>query len=189
MLATLFLSQGVPMLLAGDEFGHTQSGNNNAYCQDSELAWLDWTLPERNPELLRFVQQLTDLRRSRLWLRRDTFLKGTRRGAHAKDVTWLHPSGREMTDTDWHDSGLRAIAVHMDGAPSRASDNGDLLVVFNADDAGQQMTLPAPPQGTTWQVVCDTAGRAPPAPQPGLAAGDVLPVAPRCTVLLESKAP
>jgi pullulanase/glycogen debranching enzyme len=94
-----------------------------------------------------------------------------------------------MTDTDWHDSGLRAIAVHMDGAPSRASDNGDLLVVFNADDAGQQMTLPAPPQGTTWQVVCDTAGRAPPAPQPGLAAGDVLPVAPRCTVLLESKAP
>jgi len=188
LLATLFLSQGVPMLLAGDEFGHTQSGNNNAYCQDSEIAWLDWTLPERNPELLRFVQQLTDLRRSRLWLRRDTFLKGTRRGPHAKDVTWLHPSGREMTDTDWNDSGLRAIAVHMDGASSRASSNGDLLVVFNADDAGQRMTLPAPPQDTTWQVVFDTASRAPDAPRPGLAAGDVLSVAPRCTVLLESKA-
>ncbi len=189
LLATLFLSQGVPMLLAGDEFGHTQSGNNNAYCQDSELAWLDWTLPERNPELLRFVQQLTDLRRSRLWLRRDTFLKGTRRGPHAKDVTWLHPSGREMTDTDWNDSGLRAIAVHMDGAPSRASNNGDLLVVFNADDAGQQMTLPVPPPDTTWQVVFDTASRAPGAPRLGLAAGDVLSIAPRCTVLLESKAP
>jgi glycogen operon protein len=189
LLATLFLSQGVPMLLAGDEFGHTQSGNNNAYCQDSELAWIDWTLPERNPELLRFVQQLTDLRRSRLWLRRDTFLKGTRRGPHAKDVTWLHPSGREMTDSDWHDSGLRAIAVHMDGAPSRAANNGDLLVVFNADDAGQQMTLPAPPQDTTWQVVFDTASRAPDSQRPGLAAGDTLLVAPRCTVLLESKAP
>ncbi len=97
-LATLFLSQGVPMLLAGDEIGHTQSGNNNAYCQDNELTWIDWSLAERNGRLLEFAQQLIDLRRSRLWLRRDTFLKGTRRGAHAKDVTWLHATGRELTD-------------------------------------------------------------------------------------------
>jgi hypothetical protein len=77
----------------------------------------------------------------------------------------------------------------MDGATSRASNNGDLLVVFNTDDAGQQMALPAPPQDTTWQVVFDTASRASDVTRPGLAAGDVLSVAPRCTVLLESKAP
>ena len=97
-LATLFLSQGVPMLLAGDEIGHSQSGNNNAYCQDNELTWIDWRLLECSPGLVRFVRRLADLRRSRLWLRRDTFLKGTRRKAGARDIAWLHPSGREMTD-------------------------------------------------------------------------------------------
>jgi glycogen operon protein len=177
------------MLLAGDEFGHTQSGNNNAYCQDNELAWIDWTLPERNDALLRFTRHLIDLRRSRLWLRRDTFLKGTRRGAHAKDVSWLHPSGQEMTDADWNDSRLRAIAVHMSESASRGSNGGDLLVVFNADDAELAMRVPAPPAGAAWHVLFDTNSDEPPAGSPGLGHGHLLHVAPRSTVLLESQAP
>jgi glycogen operon protein len=188
-LATLFLSQGVPMLLAGDEFGNSQSGNNNAYCQDNELAWLDWSLPERNAALLRFARRLVDLRRSRLWLRRDTFLKGTRRGAQAKDVSWLHPSGREMTDADWNDSHLRAIAVHMSSSASRGPTGGDLLVVFNADDAEVAMPLPAPPAGAAWRVVFDTNHDELPVDSPGLDDSHLLHVAPRSTVLLESQSP
>jgi glycogen operon protein len=185
-LATLLLSQGVPMLLAGDEFGRTQQGNNNAYCQDNEITWIDWSLAERNAALLEFARQLIDLRRSRLWLRRDTFLKGTRRGAHAKDVTWLHASGREMTDADWNDVGLRSIAVHMDGAPSRTAGAGDLLVVFNADDAPTGFVLPAPPEGSSWQVLFDTAGTMVAGAAPRLGQGQVLHAGGRSTVLLES---
>ncbi len=187
LLATLFLSQGVPMLLAGDEFGHTQGGNNNAYCQDNEISWLDWSLPGKNADRLRFVRMLADLRRSRLWLRRDTFLKGSRRSAHAKDVTWLNASGRELTDADWQDPALRAIAVHMNGVPSGAVDRGDLLVVFNADDVPADLVLPSPPDGANWRLVFDTGG--------GLRAagseferGQSLRVEPHSTVLLESKA-
>jgi isoamylase len=185
-LATLFLSQGVPMLLAGDEIGHTQSGNNNAYCQDNGIAWLDWGLLERNAELLRFVRRLIDLRRSRLWLRRDTFLKGAARGAHAKDVAWLHPSGREMSEADWNDSSLRAIAVHMHGAPSRNSQDDELLVICNADHAHVDLTLPGPPAGTAWQVLFDTTGAAPETGAPRHRGGAVLRVGPQSTVLLES---
>jgi glycogen operon protein len=185
-LATLFLSQGVPMLLAGDEFGHTQSGNNNAYCQDNEIAWVDWSLLEQNAGLLGFVRRLIDLRRSRLWLRRDTFLKGTLRGTHAKDVTWLHPSGREMTEADWNDSGLRAIAVHMDGAPSRASGSGDLLVICNADHAHVDLTLPAPPPGAQWHVLFDTSVDSTESEPARYAGQHVLRVGRQSTVLLES---
>jgi isoamylase len=186
LLASVFLSQGVPMLLAGDEFGRTQRGNNNAYCQDNELSWVDWSLLEQNASLVQFVRQLIDLRKSRLWLRRDTFLKGTRRGAHAKDVTWLHPSGREMTGVDWNDSNLRSIAVHMNGAPSRNSNTGDLLVVFNADEAPMTMTLPAPPEGSAWAVVFDTAVVHPTSPR-FLQRNEMLAIEHRSAVLLESQ--
>ena len=186
LLASVFLSQGVPMLLAGDEFGRTQRGNNNAYCQDNEVSWVDWSLRDDNAPLVEFVRALIDLRKSRLWLRRDTFLKGTRRGAHAKDVTWLHPTGREMTGADWNDSNLRAIAVHMDGAPSRNSSTGDLLVVFNADEAPMSMVLPAPPEGSAWVVVFDTAVATPTAPR-FLQRNETLAIEHRSTVLLESQ--
>lgn len=189
LLATVFLSQGVPMLLAGDEFGRTQCGNNNAYCQDNEINWIDWSLAERNASLIAFVQRLIDLRRSRLWLRRDTFLKGTLRGTDAKDVTWLHPSGREMTDADWNDSNLRAIAVLLNGAATRSTRSGDLLVVFNANDARAQMTLPTPPAGSAWGVLFDTSHEQPPRMVVTLAGGMRLAVQPRSTVLLESRGP
>ena len=127
-----------------------------------------------------------DLRRSRLWLRRDTFLKGSLRGARSKDVTWLHPSGREMSDTDWNDSALRAIAVHMDGAPLRASSGGDLLVVCNADDAQVELVLPEPPAGAQWQVLFDTSGDLPEEGSPRYGGGQQLKVGRQSTVLLES---
>jgi isoamylase len=189
LLATVFLSQGVPMLLAGDEFGRTQRGNNNAYCQDNEINWVDWSLAERNASLVAFVQRLIDLRRSRLWLRRDTFLKGAQRVADAKDVTWLHPSGREMKDADWNDANLRAIAVLLNGAAKRSTQIGDLLVVFNANDAPAQMTLPAPPAGSAWGVLFDTSHEQPPRVVVALAGGMRLAVQPQSTVLLESRGP
>ncbi|MDH5272006.1 MAG: glycogen debranching protein GlgX [Gammaproteobacteria bacterium] len=187
LLATVFLSQGVPMLMAGDEFGRTQHGNNNAYCQDNEINWIDWTLAERNAALIAFVRRLVDLRKSRLWLRRDTFLKGTQRGPDTKDVTWLHPSGREMTEADWNDSSLASIAVLLNGAATRSTSSGDLLVVFHADDKPTQMTLPAGPDGSTWGVLFDTSHEHPPRVMTSLAAGTRLALQPRSTVLLESR--
>jgi len=187
LLATVFLSQGVPMLLAGDEFGRTQRGNNNAYCQDNEINWIDWTLAERNASLIAFVRRLIDLRKSRLWLRRDTFLKGTQRGADTKDVAWLHPSGREMTDRDWNDSSLRSIAVLLNGAAARNTRSGDLLIVFNADDVPTQMTLPSAPEDSAWGVLFDTSYEQPPRMVVNLAAGMRLAVQPQSTVLLESR--
>jgi glycogen operon protein len=187
LLATVFLSQGVPMLLAGDEFGRTQRGNNNAYCQDNEINWIDWTLADSNALMLAFVQRLIDLRKSRLWLRRDTFLKGASRVLETRDVTWLHPSGREMQETDWNDSSLRAIAVLLNGAAGRGTAGGDLLVVFNADDAAQPMTLPEPPADSAWTVLFDTSHEAPPKTSPILQGGTRLGVQPQSTVLLESR--
>ena len=186
-LATLLLSQGVPMLLAGDEFGQTQHGNNNAYCQDNELAWLDWGLLERHPERLRFARLLIDLRRSRLWLRRDTFLKGTRRSAAARDIAWLHPSGREMSDADWNDSSLHCLALQMTGAvDARAGRHGDLLAAFNAGDAPVPLRLPQSSHGGSWRVIIDTASpEEDPAPRI-LRCSETITLASRSTLLLES---
>ena len=187
-LATLFLSQGVPMLLAGDEMGHSQRGNNNAYCQDNETTWLDWRLLDCSPELLRFVSRLTDLRRSRLWLRRDTFLKGTQRSAAVRDVAWLHPSGREMTEHDWNDPTLRCLALRLTGAgDSRLGRGGDLLAVFNSDATAVNLVLPDAINGTEWCLVLDTAR-----PDGGgesriVRCKGTLQLEPRSTVLLESQ--
>jgi glycogen operon protein len=190
LLTTLFLSQGVPMLLAGDEMGQTQSGNNNAYCQDNKITWLDWSLATKNADLVEFVRRLSDLRRSRLWLRRDTFLKGSRRSAAARDVTWLHPAGREMTEADWNDGSLRCLAVQMSGtAYSRVSAEGDFLAVFNADESPVDMVLPQASRGESWQVLIDTS-QAPDASEPRLLrCKEILRVEARATVLLESDAP
>jgi glycogen operon protein len=191
LLTTLFLSQGVPMLLAGDEMAQTQQGNNNAYCQDNDLSWLDWSLARKNASLVELVGRLADLRRSRLWLRRDTFLKGTRRSAAARDVTWMHPSGREMSDADWNDGSLRCLAVSMSSAghsSSRAGAEDDLLAVFNADDRAVEMPLPQASRGECWRVLVDT-GQAAGEPEPSiLRCKEILRIEARSTVLLESDA-
>jgi isoamylase len=154
------------------------------------LSWVDWSLRERNESLVEFVRGLIDLRKSRLWLRRDTFLKGTgRRGQDAKDVTWLHPAGREMTVADWNDSHLRSIAVHMIGAPSPSpqAQAGDLLVVFNADEAPVTMSVPSPSDGRAWAVVFDTSGTGASDAVRILQRNEKLVCEQRSTVLLESR--
>jgi len=188
LLATVFLSQGVPMLLAGDEFGRTQLGNNNAYCQDNAVSWVDWTLLAKNADLSAFTRRLINLRRSRLWLRRDTFLKGAQRAAAPRDVAWLHPAGREMTEADWNDPQLRSLAVMMNAAAASKS-GGDLLVVVNAEDAATVITLPRPSRGDGWRVLFDTGEDSLPDEGRRLRSEDPLQIGARCTVLLESSNP
>jgi glycogen operon protein len=110
-IAALMLSQGVPMLLAGDEFGQTQGGNNNAYCQDNETAWLDWSLAEKNADLVVFAQAAIALRKAYPALRRDLFFTGE------GDITWLRPDGLAMTEDDWNDSARHAFGFMIAGGP------------------------------------------------------------------------
>jgi isoamylase len=160
LLATLLLSQGVPMLLAGDEFGRTQRGNNNAYNQDNEISWTDWDLAARRSWLTAFVRQLLTLRKHTAGLRRDTFLKGARQADREhKDVSWRHPLGHELTAADWHDPQARAIGVLIGHAftDPYGTPNGHLLFLCNAGDVPVDFRLPAPKTGAVWQIVFDTA--------------------------------
>jgi glycogen operon protein len=160
LLATLLLSQGVPMLQAGEEFGRTQRGNNNAYCQDNEIGWVDWSLATSRAGLVDFISMLTALRRRSAGLRRDTFLKGARQADREhKDVSWRHPNGDELTAADWHDGEARAIGVlighafaDLHGVP-----NGHLLLLCNASDHTVRFVLPPALRDVQWQLVFDTS--------------------------------
>ncbi len=159
-LATLLLSQGVPMLQAGDEFGRTQFGNNNAYCQDNAIGWVDWKLSTSNASLIDFVSALLALRRRSQGLRRDTFLKGARQADREhKDVSWRHPRGDELSAADWHASEARSIGVlighafaDMHGEPT-----GHLLFICNAGSNSIEFKLPQALRDVRWQVVFDTS--------------------------------
>ena len=180
LLATLLLSQGVPMLQAGDEFGRTQRGNNNAYCQDNEVSWVDWRLARSNAPLLEFVRQLLRIRREHAVFRRQGFLAGVQREAgRFKDVAWLRPDGAEFSQADWFDPHLRAFAMLLDstglppdqlgGDGARAEDS--FLVLFNAGDAPVAFTLPAPITSQVWEVVLDTSQEALTVPAAGYRQG------------------
>jgi isoamylase len=153
-LATLFLSQGVPMLQAGDEFARTQQGNNNSYCQDNAITWVDWDLCRANRDLVDFVRLLAQLRREHVEFRRETFLKGAASRAGVKDVSWLHARGWEMTLDDWHEEALRCLGIALG---KRSHPSGRLLLLLNAGDAQQAFILPAPPGGNRWILKFDTA--------------------------------
>ncbi len=154
LLATVLLSQGVPMLRAGDEFAQSQSGNNNAYCQDNETSWLDWNAGNA-AGLTSFIAAVSALRARRPELRRDTFFKGSPREGRQPDVRWLHPEGRDMTPADWADEGLRTVGMLL-GAADGSS--GDLLVAACAAHHDVELMLE---QGLTgcWRVCFDTAER------------------------------
>jgi isoamylase len=154
LLATLFLAQGVPMLQAGDEFARTQQGNNNAYCQDNEISWIDWERCGANQDLVDFVRLLAQLRRGQVEFRRDTFLKGAVSRAGVKDVAWLHARGSEMTQDDWQDGALLSLGIWFG---KRSNSAGRLLLLFNAGDTPQSFILPAPPAGAPWTCHFDTA--------------------------------
>jgi glycogen operon protein len=166
MLATLLLSQGTPMLQAGDEFGRTQHGNNNAYCQDNAISWLDWEVaasPE-GTELTRFVQRLTALRRHHPLLQRGRFFDGKfDEELGIKDVTWLSPTGQEMTEENWHNPQERALMMRLDGrAPAsglrQAGASVTLLMLINASPDEVVFHLPVV-EGEHWRVQIDTAER------------------------------
>jgi isoamylase len=153
-LATLFLSQGVPMLQAGDEFGRTQRGNNNAYCQDNDISWVDWRLRAVNHDLLEFVQLLAQLRRRHVEFRRETFLKGAASRAGVKDVTWLNARGTEMTQADWRDASLQTLGIWF-GEQSGSVEH--LLLLVNSANEVQSFMLPAAPADGPWIRLFDTA--------------------------------
>ncbi len=163
-LATLTLSQGVPMLLAGDEIGHTQQGNNNTYCQDNELSWLNWDLDDYRRSLLEFVKRLTALHRTQAVLQRRTFFQGrTIRGSEVKDVAWFDPSGQEMSDDAWNAGFVRCLGVRWAGdAIDEVDEQGErivgetLLILFNAHHETIPFTLPAHREDQRWQTVVDT---------------------------------
>jgi len=171
LLTTVLLSQGVPMLMAGDEFGRTQRGNNNAYCQDNELSWVDWRLRDENPDTVRLVSSLTSIRRENPVFRRTSFLSGIAHPeSRLKDVTWLREDGAEMSEQDWRDPGRRALGVLLDRTavdttrrdPEDRDAGGSFLLLFNAGDASVDFTLPAAVEAESWIVVLDTSSAEPP---------------------------
>ena len=192
MLTTLLLSFGIPMLLGGDEMGRTQQGNNNAYCQDTEIAWFDWSQPDA--ELLDFTRHLVAFRRAHPVFRRRQFLAG----AEASQLRWFTPGGTEMTAADWSDGGALAVALYLDGSddPDRAADgtlllDDDFLVLVNAWWEPLGFTLPVTREQAAWHAEIDSYDPAPPA-RSGPAdrrAGDSVTVGPRSVVALSGPRP
>jgi len=160
-LATLLLSHGVPMLLAGDETGRTQQGNNNAYCQDNELSWVDWALDEEREALLGFTRRLVRLRREHPAFRRRDFFEGRPlRGDEVKDVHWLRPDGGEMSGDEWARAYARSLAVYLAGSSLQEVDrrgrpvgDDDFLMLFNAHHEEVAFVLPGQ---APWRCVLDT---------------------------------
>ena len=163
-LATLFLSQGVPMLLAGDESGRTQHGNNNVYCQDNEISWMDWTLDRPRRELLEFTRRVIRLFHQHPVLRRRKFFQGRRiRGSEVKDLAWFRPDGKEMTDEDWdnwhaHCLGLRLAGDAIEEVDPRGNRMTDdtLLILLNAHHEPLPFVLPAHRARVRWELLLDT---------------------------------
>ena len=164
LLATLLFSQGVPMLVAGDEMGRTQQGNNNAYCQDNEISWLNWELKPQDKNLLEFTRRIIKLRKEHPLFRRRYFFQGRPiRGGEVKDIIWLNPDGAEMSDEDWNQAFSRCLGVHLvgdtlletDGRGRRLLDD-NLLLLINAHHEEIAFTLPEFDEHTRWDVLLDT---------------------------------
>jgi len=164
-LATLLLSQGVPMLLAGDELGHTQNGNNNTYCQDNELNWIDWELTPEQQELLKFTRRVIAIFHQEAVFHRRRFFHGKSiYGEGSPEIVWLDPSGKEMSQEAWHAGFVRCLGVHLYGGSIDVNDRGEeitgasILMLFNADHS---VTIPfvMPPSnnGAPWELLFDTA--------------------------------
>jgi glycogen operon protein len=163
-LATLFLSQGIPMLCGGDEIGRSQGGNNNAYCQDNDISWFQWSLSRPAAQLLEFTQRLIRLRREHPVFHRRTFFHGRRvLGAASKDLSWFRPDGKELTEDDWGNGRMRCLGLRLAGdAIEEVDDMGEpivgdtFLVLLNAHDQGIAFILPAHDARVRWQAVLDT---------------------------------
>ena len=161
-LATLLLAQGTPMLLAGDEFARTQGGNNNAYCQDDEISWLNWELQEKGESLIAFTRRLTNLRHKYPILRRNLFLTGKYdEELGVKDLTWINANGSEMQQEHWGDTGMRCFGMLLDGRAQvtgikQRGREATILIVINDHHDLVEFTLPECPGGNTWWLQIDT---------------------------------
>ena len=191
-LTTLLLSQGVPMILHGDEMGRTQQGNNNVYCQDDELSWQNWDLDEHDTELLDFARRVVHLRRDHPVFRRRRFFAGApERGGESdlRDIAWMSPAGTHMSDAQWQEEFARAVMVFLNGDAIAEPDlrgeeivDDSFLILFNAQPEPATFTLPPAEYGETWTVALDTDHQ--------LTPGDELPhsatveIAHRSTVVL-----
>jgi isoamylase len=191
-IATLFLSLGVPMLLGGDELGRSQGGNNNAYCQDNEISWFDWSLDERQERLLAFTRRVIALRRAHPVFRRDEFLAGQEAmGSGLPDVWWFRPDGRRMTRRNWQDRDARALGVFLNGREiGRQTPEGErveddsFLLLLNAHHEPVVFTLPPRRFGARWAVELATVEPERRDEGPTAGARDELAVESRSLVLL-----
>jgi isoamylase len=165
MLVTTLLSQGVPMLCGGDEISRTQRGNNNAYCQDNELTWFDWKFTRQTHVLLNFTRDLIALRRAHPVFRRRRFFQGSRlHGSAVKDIAWLRPDGKEMTEEEWTTGSVRCFGMRLAGDAIEETDgkghqifDDTFLVLMNAHHENVTFVLPAHRRGVRWEGVLDTA--------------------------------
>jgi glycogen operon protein len=190
LLTTLLLSFGVPLLLGGDELGRTQGGNNNAYCQDNEISWLDWSQPDE--DLLAFTRRLVALRRAHPVFRRRRFLVGV----EAAELAWFTPAGTPMTGENWADPNARALAIYLDGddAPDLAEDgtplvDDDFLVLVNGWWEKLQFRIPtAAGAAGPWRTELDTDDPARAGQPPELHAGDDITLGPQSILVLQAAA-
>ena len=163
-MTMLFVSQGVPMVLHGDEIGRSQGGNNNTYCQDNEITWQSWEMTPEQRTMLRWTRRVIRLRKLHSILRRRDFFRGRAiSGAGTKDIAWLRPNGREMSDAQWSDEGLRSLGMYLAGVAADVTDDeghpiaGDsLMVLLNSSDETVQFRLPSAGRGRAWRFVLDT---------------------------------
>jgi len=168
MLATLLFSQGVPMFVAGDEMGRTQGGNNNAYCQDNETSWVNWDLSEDDRELLAFVRRVIGLLHAHPVFRRRHFLKGHEvHEAGTRDVHWLKPDGKDMTEAEWDHDFARCLGVYLAGEALEERDprgrpirDDNFLLLFNAHHEEIRFMLPEIKPGCLWETLLDTEFKA-----------------------------
>jgi glycogen operon protein len=166
LLATLLLSQGVPMLLAGDEFARTQGGNNNGYCQDSEISWIDWETDDEGKSLLEFTRRLIALRREHIVFHRNRFFRARAiPGTDITDVSWLRPDGEAMAADAWGDGNAKAVALLLSGEAGliHLTERGEpepddtFLLLVNASHEDVNFALPAPDPIEAWQLLVNTA--------------------------------
>ena len=193
LLTTLFLSQGVPMLVAGDEISRTQGGNNNAYCQDNEISWLNWV--EKDDELLDFTRKLIHLRKKHpVFCRRKWFQGQSIKGVGVEDIAWFLPEGNEMEEHNWEEDYARSLAVYLNGMGLRSvGTHGERItddsfyVIFNAYEGELDYLLPAEKYGSEWTKVLDTSLTSIDECTGVYKAGEMVRVSGRSTVLLKTK--
>jgi glycogen operon protein len=192
LITTLALSQGVPMFLGGDEIGRTQDGNNNAYCQDNEISWYDWSLRDENLSLLGYFRRVMEFRQSHPTFRRRRWFMGRPiHGSDIDDIGWFNPDGMEMTEEQWNAGYAKSIGIFLNG--DRLPDPGprgevisddSFLLLFNAHSDMIEFTLPADRYGQEWAVMLDTAEPELEEGARAYKAGQELPVTARSVVVL-----